>query len=799
MSGEQKQELRLEIAHVLFIDIVGYSKLLIDEQSEALEELNDVVRGTDAFKNAHLGGKLISLPTGDGMALVFTDSAEAPVDCALQITQALKSHPSMAVRIGIHSGPVHEVTDVNQRKNIAGAGINTAQRVMDCGDAGHILLSKRVGDDLAQYRHWQPYLHDLGECEVKHGVTLSVVNFYADTVGNPNPPVKFREAGVTKPAVKESRVPALIGLFILLALVGAGAIWFFGYHRPFRSTNVVANPPIAPEKSIAVLPFTNLSANQENAFFADGVQDDILTALAKVADLRVISRMSVIGYSAGKVRNLREVGQALGVVYLLEGSVRRAGDKVRVSAQLIDSRTDAHVWAETYDRDLADVFAIQSDIAQQIAGQLQAKLSVREKAAIEERPTNDLAAYDLYARAKLLSDTATFNTRGRENLIEAEHLLRQAIQRDPDFFLAYVQLVKINNLLYLVGFDHTPARRASADAAIKDVVRLRPDSGETHVALAEYYYSCDLDYNKARAELTLAERTLPNSARISELGGYIARREGNWEESVRNLDRALQLDPRNLSLLQQISLCYRFLRRYPETALILDRALALAPNDAPTRVDRAFVELLWRADPLPLHNAIESIATEKPTELTNVAGDWFALALCQRDPQSIERAIAALPPEGDAVDAISFPRGFCEGMAARVRGDSEGARKAFDSARVEIDQTLRDQPDFGPAWCVLGLIDAALGRKDEAVREGRHACELLPPTRDAVNGSHLLWLLAVIYAWVGEKDLAIRQLETAVHTPGIVSYGLLKLHPYWDALRGDPRFEKIVESLAPKS
>src|SRR5438445_2503160 len=460
MADEQKTQLRLEIAHVLFMDIVGYSKLLIDEQSEALHELNQIVRKTEAARAAEAAGKLIILPTGDGMALVFTGSVEEPVECALQISQRLRAQPSLPVRMGIHSGPVHHVADVNQRENIAGAGINIAQRVMDCGDAGHILLSKRVADDLAQYRRWQPYLHQLGDFEVKHGVVVSVVNLYADVVGNPNPPKRFKtdqqvppQAVSSGPARRSSILimPLVIG-FMLFTLAVLGIIFAPAILRQTRARETTAPAPAAsaapvassiPEKSVAVLPFENMSRDPDNAFFTDGVQDQILTALAKVADLKVISRTSVMQYKSGAPRNLREIGQQLGVAHLLEGSVQRAGNKVRVNAQLIDTRTDAHLWAENYDRPLDDVFAIQSEIAKAIANQLQAKIAPSEKAAMEKPPTTDLAAYDLYLRAQALFADTSDQIHAREKLPQAERVLNEAVARDPNFLLAWCLLARV--------------------------------------------------------------------------------------------------------------------------------------------------------------------------------------------------------------------------------------------------------------------------------------------------------------------------------------------------------------------
>src|SRR5205823_1336109 len=393
MSSERKADLHLEIAHVLFMDVVGFSKLLINDQSEILEQLNRLVRETPHFREAEAAGKLIRLATGDGMALVFSNSAEAPVECALEISEGLKTHPQIQLRMGIHSGPVNAVSDVNDRSNVTGAGINMAQRVMDCGDSGHILLSRHVAEDLEQYRQWQPCLHDLGECEVKHGAQVHVFNLYTDGVGNPATPEKFKrpDVEVAAPAAKQApskwNIPkwALMGAVVAVVVMGF-LLW----------SKRTATTSSAPEKSIAVLPFENLSSDKENAYFTDGVQDEILTDLAKIADLKVISRTSVMQYKSGLARNLRKIGEELGVAHVVEGSVQRAVNKIRVNAQLIDARNDAHLWAQTYDRDLADVFAIQSEIAKAIADQLQAKLSPNEKKAIEQPPTTDLAAFDLY-------------------------------------------------------------------------------------------------------------------------------------------------------------------------------------------------------------------------------------------------------------------------------------------------------------------------------------------------------------------------------------------------------------------
>jgi TolB-like protein/class 3 adenylate cyclase/Flp pilus assembly protein TadD len=802
MADEQKTQLRLEIAHVLFIDIVGYSKLLIDEQSEALQELNQIVRNTEAARATEAAVQLIFLPTGDGMALVFTGSVEDPVECALQISQVLRAQPSLPVRMGIHSGPVHHVADVNQRENIAGAGINIAQRVMDCGDAGHILLSKRVADDLAQYRRWQPYLHDLGECEVKHGVRVSVVNLYTEELGNPAIPEKFSrlpavEAAVSaatkltsKPAVSRW---ALIGVAVLiLGALAIGLLLFQSKRSPTAATNSTA----VPDKSIAVLPFENLSANQENAFFTDGVQDEILTELAKIADLKVISRTSVMQYKSGVARNLREIGKQLGVAHLLEGSVQRVGGKVRVNAQLIDARTDGHLWAENYDRPLDDVFAIQSEIAKTIAGQLQAKISPSEKAAIEKPPTTDLTAYDLYLRAQALFADTTDVIHAREKLPQAERLLNEAVARDPHFLLAWCLLARVHDNRYWQGHDHTPGRLDLANAAVQTALRLQPDAGEAHLALADYYYHGFRDYERARSELAIARRTLPNNAEVFEYTGYIDRREGHWEEATRSLERALELDPRNFFTLQQMALTYQSQHRYADQARTYDRALTLVPGDPATRMTRALVALDWRADIKPFQTMLATLIAEDPSVAPDVDDPNFAL--CERTAAAAARALTNYPREGVGINGVNYPHAYWEGVVARCQGDSAKAQAAFIAARREVEKILEKQPDFAAALSLLGMIDAGLGRKEEALREGRRACDLLPISKDAIDGAAFAVNLAQIYAWTGEKDGAIEQIEAVERVPNYLSYGLLKLHPYWDSLRGDPRFEKIVNSLAPR-
>jgi TolB-like protein/Tfp pilus assembly protein PilF len=792
MPAQVKKEIELEIAHVLFLDIVGYSKLSVNEQHARIEELNEIVRLSEQFQNAEAANRILKIPTGDGMALVFYKSPEEPAQCAFEISRALKERPRLKIRMGIHSGPVSGVVDVNERTNVAGAGINIARRVMDCGDAGHILLSHHVAEDLAEYERWRPFLHDIGTFEVKHGMRVSVTNLYSEAIGNPRLPSKLQAVRKHRAHVRWAEIAAAL---LVLGAIIAGV--FFLARRPTTSALRVL------DKSIAVLPFENRSEDKANAYFTDGVQDEILADLAKIANLKVISRTSVLHYKSGVARNLREIAQQLGVANVVEGSVQRSGNRVRVNAQLVDARTDAHLWAQTYDRDLADVFAIQSEIAKAIADQLQAKLSPNEKKAIEQPPTTDLAAFDLYSRAKSLLLTANFSATSDPDLRKAIELLDEAVKRDPSFFDAYCQLAYAHEFLYgYRGHDHTPARLALAEAAVQTATRLRPDAAETHLARAQYLYNGLRDYAGALAELEIARRALPNDPRLFELTGYILQRRGQQEEGLQTLQRAVELDPRNFNTLQQIALSYQSLRRYAESIAALDRALAIVPENAETRADRGLVYLFWKADTRPLHQTIDAILAQGPGAIVSAAVIWFVCALAERDPAAAERALVALGDNPCVFErAIILSHSFGEGLLARMNKDEARARSAFETARAQQEKIVQAQPDYGPALCVLGLIDAALGRKDLALDEGRRAIALMPVKKDFVNGSLVLQYFAITAAWAGEKELALQQLQARVRGPvegNMLSYGALKLLPFWDPLRGDPRFEQIVASFAPK-
>jgi TolB-like protein/tRNA A-37 threonylcarbamoyl transferase component Bud32/Flp pilus assembly protein TadD len=582
------------------------------------------------------------------------------------------------------------------------------------------------------------------------------------------------------------RNPIAAGMAVLLLALGLviGIMtWESGLLR--RPANI----------AIAVLPFENLSQTKESAFFADAIQDGILTKLGRVADIRVLSRTSVMAYRGA--RNTRQIGRALNVSHVLKGSVRWEAGRIHLNAQLIDTRTDNQVWAQEYDQDLANVFLTQSEIAKEVADQLEAKVSDVEKAAIEEPPTSDFVAYDFYLRARDLLLTL-FSSRARADLLQAADLLNQAVARDPSFFQAYCQLAYTHDQLYFLGFDHSPARLALAEAAIQAAFRIRPEVGEAHLARADNLYRGYLDYEGALAELNTASQTLPNSPRLFALKGYIERRQGRWEESTRNFERAIDLDPRDFFTLQQIAISYGVLRRYAEEKSVLDRALSIAPDDVDTKVARASVEFHWKADTRSLHQTIDSIRATNPAALPNIANDWLSCALAERDVAAAKDALNAFGEIPLTDYAVHLNRPLIEGVFARMTNDDETARAAFTVARAEQEKAVQAQPNYGPPLCVLGLIDAGLGRKEEALREGRRAVELLPVRKDAINGPLMIAYLAMIAAWVGEKDLACEQLAIAVRSPSTLSYGQLKLLPFWDPLRKDPRFEKIVASLGPK-
>ncbi|PYJ22048.1 MAG: hypothetical protein DME99_06480 [Verrucomicrobia bacterium] len=816
MVTEAGSDLQLEIGHVLFMDMIGYSKLLVDQQHELQRGLTEIVQSTEQVRVAEAAGDLIRIPSGDGMALVFFNSPEAPVRCALEISKKLKEHPQLQLRMGIHSGPVNEVRDVNDRANVAGAGINIAQRVMDCGDAGHILHSQRIAEDLKHYRQWQPQLHDLGECEVKHGVRIHVVNLYTGELGNPELPEKFRRGrgrkGLLPKSISQSAVSLAKSRWALIAaalmMIGAIAVGIaYFLHRPSTksaSASFSVSSPfpaaVIPEKSIAVLPFENRSDDKQNAFFADGVQDEILTDLAKIADLRVISRTSVMQYKSGAERDVREIGQQLGVAHLLEGSVQRSANRVRVTAQLIDARSDTQQWAEHYDRDLADVFAIQSEIAKTIADQLQAKLSPQEKARVEEVPTGNTEAYVFYLRANQIE-------RNPDTLLEdykaSEQLYTQAIKLDPNFALAHARLASLCAEIFHY-YEPTEGWRTKARTEAQIALRLQPDLAEAHIALGQYIYWMDQDYERALEQFDIASRLSPSNGEIGRLIAAIKRRQGKWEQSLEVYEKVARIDPQNPNIVRELIFINTAMRRWPEAAGWAEKMRAMAPASLVAKVQSGYVDFWWKGDTGLLKSLLSEVPADVDPDGTVTSCRWD-VAMLGRDYATARRVLETSSlNEVSYTNAGSTPKTFLQGCVYLAQGDNENAQKAFEMARPSFEASVKEAPLSADRHANLGWLYAFMGRKNEAIREGRRAVELKPESRDAVDGAIMNCYLALIYARVGEKDLAFPLIERLLKTPGAVDsvdYSItvndLKYRWEWDPMRSDPRFQKLIGHQLP--
>jgi TolB-like protein/class 3 adenylate cyclase/Tfp pilus assembly protein PilF len=755
MADEHKAK-RLEIAHVLFMDIVGYSKLLTEEQSEALQELNQIVRSTEAAREAEAAGALTVLPTGDGMALVFTGSVEEPVECALEISQALRAQPSLPVRMGIHSGPIHHVKDANGRENIAGVGINIAQRVMDCGDAGHILVSKRVADDLAQRRRWQPYIHELGDVEVKHGVVVSLVNLYAETIGNPTPPTRLGKARGSIPGsrvgTRKAISPLARAIFILAVLLLVLAIMSVIFAPAIMRTldqrrlatlpqpTATAPPSLAdtiksavakqitdelqgelsrkknaavqpaptgsaiPEKSIAVLPFDNLSRDPDNAYFCEGVQDEILTRLAKVADLKVISRTSTQRFKSAP-SDLREIAKQLGVTNILEGSVQKSNDQVRVNVQLINAMTDAHLWADTYDRKLIDIFAVESEIAKTIAETLQAKLTGSEKTAMSKKPTANPEAYELYLKGRFF-----WNKRTAADLRRSIDYFNQAIAKDPDYALAYAGLAQAWKLLPAFNGGAPQDCFPQAESAAKKALALDDTSSDAHAALASLKGLNGFDYPGAIAEY---ERTLqlnPNDATARQwFANDTLANVGQTERELAELKRALELDPLSLIINSNLGWAYIHLGR-------LDEAIA------------------------QLRKTVE-------------------------------------------MDGAFYYARYTLALALELKG-------AIPEAIAEYQKTVSITEDAAPLG-MIGRLYAAHGRKDEAQK----ILQQLRQNRE--QGYIPAYYLALVYLGLGDRTQALDWLEQGYREHDGFNIGPIRIDPLLAQLHGDPRFEALAEKIVP--
>ncbi len=589
----------------------------------------------------------------------------------------------------------------------------------------------------------------------------------------------------------------LTALLVLFAALAA-SLMVFRFVRAHRSIEAEKQAAVAEvdSKSIAVLPFENLSDDKQNAYLATGLVDEILTDLTKVADLKVISRTSIMQYASGGSADFPKIKAELAVAHVLVGSVRRVGPTLRVNAQLVDTTTGAQIWADSFDRGVSDIFAVETQLAEAIVLQLHAKLSPGEKAAMAIPPTSDLEAFELYTRARDLHATSGIAL-GEEKRLQAIELLDEATTRDPRFLRAYCALVRIHAELYLLGMDHTPTRLSLAEAALQNAVRLQPEAGETHLAAAFLRY-CQLDYETARRELVLAQRALPNESFVFELLGYMDRRQGHWQESERNLRHALDLDPRNFYFLQQLSFSYERLRRFDDMRALLDRAVTVAPDDAGARINRAQTNLFAHAHTKPEREAFDALLRDNPQASRELAVELIQLALFERDFDAADRALAGMDEKGGLEGAFSFPRQWYAGLIAQAKGDAVGARAAFSIARSEVLQELQEQGEFPQPLSVLAMIDAALGNKEAAITAGRRACDLLPVTQDAITGADIQQHLAVTYTWCGEKDKALEQISLLLKIPSDLNYGLLRLDPAWDSLRADPRFAAIVASVAPK-
>ena len=788
MSAEIKKEIQLEIAHVLFIDIVGYSKLSINDQHAAIEELNQVVRASEQFRRAEAAGRLIKIPTGDGIALVFYTSPEAPAHCAAEISRVLKERPRLELRMGIHSGPVSGVVDLNERANLAGAGLNIAQRVMDCGDAGHILLSKHVAEDLEEYEKWRPLLHDLGSCEVKHGVRVSVVNLYDDQFGNAKLPRRFET--VRKRRTRLRWVATAAALLALAAIV-AGITMFSRYR--------LGSAPAAPEKSIAVLPFGNLSRDPDNAYFADGMQEEILTRLAKIADLKVISRTSTQHYKSAP-ENLPEIARQLGVAHILEGSVQKSGDAVRVNVQLIKAANDSHLWADTFDRKLTDIFSVESEVAKAVADQLRAKLTGQEEEVIAAKPTDNAEAYDAYLRGlaytlKTLPTTA--------NALGAQKYLREAVRLDPKFALAWALFSFVDSRAYgTQSLQPTVALREEARQAAETALTLQPNLGEALLAMGSYYYGCLKNYDTAVHYFEQARQFLPNSSRIPESLAYVARRRGEWDRSESYFNEAEKLDPRNVYLITQHASNYICLRRFPEALRKLDQVLDITPDDLDTLALKAGIA--QAEGDLPRASAILGPLHPAADDSTALQTQVYQATLERRPAQMISRLRDILARADPALGYFNGDLRLWLGWAQEVAGDHVAANESWRQARSELESLLKEQPKNEFLLQDLALINMGLGDKAAALALSERAIAANPVEKDALIGPISLEILARVAARTGEPDRAIAALQKLLSVPyaGLagnipLTPALLRLDPMFDPIRNDPRFQKLCEEKQP--
>ena len=784
MADEQKSRVRLEIAHVLFIDIVGYSKLRINEQSAQIEKLREIVRGTEQFRAAEAEGKLLRLPTGDGGALAFRNNPEAPALCAEEIAKALRNHPEIRVRMGIHSGPVNEVTDLNEQANIAGAGINIAQRIMDCGDAGHILVSKHAAEDLEQYDQWQPYLHDIGECEGKHGELLYVVNLYNDEIGNSAVPTRCAQNAIAEArssAVAANRRRYSIAAMAIGALIVLGASSLFLITRTAFRNIKERSAPASPvsEKSIAVLPFENLSDDKSNAYFTDGIQDEILTKLSKIAELKVISRTSTQKYKSTP-ENLREIGQQLGVAHFLEGSVQKIANAVHVNVQLIRAATAEHLWAESYNRKLDDVFGVEGEVASAIADQLNAKLTGAEQKAVAEKPTQNAAAYDVYLHAVAIDNAVNLDTTKR-----VADLYAEAVRLDPQFALAWARLAVARSQLYFNGIDLEINSGAAVKEAADRAMSLQPELGEAWLAQGVYRYRVLRDFKGALQSYEEALRRLPNSPFVLDQMAHLERRLGQPDVAQKHYQAAAELDPRNVGVLLTLADTLQTTRRYDEARMVFDRALEISPGNEGALAGKA---LSFQAQGR-LKEAAEVLAKAPANSPDEVLA--IARALQFVFERRFDELIAYIQQNMPSIVANDPRMITLLGQAQQLAGKKDEAQATFTRAVTVIKPTpdsavavdARQLPIY-LAWAYAGL-----GEKDKALEQARQA--IADYSTDALSKPFAETALATVQAQTGDIDSAIAALPHLLEVPNGVTVGSLRIDPLWDPLRKDPRFQKL--------
>jgi TolB-like protein/Flp pilus assembly protein TadD len=794
-------DLQLEVGHVLLIDIVGYTKLLITEQREQLRALNEIVRNTAQFRASDARGMLVRIPAGDGMALIFRDTVEAPVQCALEISAAVKLYPEIHLRMGIHSGPVSDVTDVNERANIAGAGIDLAQRVMDCADAGHILLSKHVADDLVPYPRWNRHLHDLGECEVKHGRKIFLVNFYTAELGNPQLPEKlkraqqeeapkaFGAAGRLPPTFRRKHVLIATGaLFVVTAVTG---FWFYSRKAVITSSR--------PEKSIAILPFENLSEEKANAYFAEGIQNEILTRLATVRDLKVISRTSTAKYQS-KPDNLKTVAQELGVSTILEGAVQKAGDKVRVNVHLLDARADTHLWGKSYDRDFKDALGVESEVSQEIAEALQANLSPSESHALASVRTHDAEAYDLFLRGEYEFRQAE-STLAADAIDRADAFYRQALARDANFAEAAAELARSRLWRHFQVSRLAPAELEEVKSVIDRALALAPNSPEAHLAQGLFFYFGHRQYENALTEFNRALELQPNNALARQYCANVYRRRGEWERSLADFQRAEELDPRDAQIPYSIGVTYTALRLWKDSERAHLRALAIDPHHAITALSLARSRLNATDDVGSVRRMIDDFPEVTKIILpTGAIGFGSVGALIGAIPglHVIERrftdAFQAFEKQMGNSDRMHLQQLAGRGALRVLAGETEAAKSAGEEALPLLEARFRERPDDTFAMTELSWVYLALGRNADALRLSRQAADSLPIEKDALGGPSFQLGLAQIEARAGTPEEAIKRLRHLLSIPaGLdVSIALLKIDPVWDPIRNRPDFRQLL-------